>query len=70
LKVRLKWNIADSIWLNKNFVILTSRHYNGQNSVVIWYDSNDKLWVRTINLKWLNYDDNVKTVVFACDDSE
>jgi len=69
-KLDLKSDIADSIWLNKNFVILTSRHYNGQNSVVIWYDSNDKLWVRTINLKWLNYDDNVNTVVFACDDSE
>lgn len=69
-KLDLKKKIAQDLGLSNKFVILTSRHYNWQNSVVIWYDSNDKLWIRTINLKGLNYDDNVNTVVFACDLNE
>ena len=66
-KLSLKDKIANDLGLTDKFVILTSRHYNWQNSVVLGYDSNDKLWVRTINLKSLNYDDNINTVVFACD---
>ena len=68
-KLNLKSTIAEKLNLNNDYVILTSRHYNWQDSQVLGYSPKDKYWVRTISLWALNYDKEVSKLVVACNDN-
>ena len=68
-KLTLKSDILQQLNLTKpNYIILTSRHYNWQNSQVLGYNPNDSLWIRTISLPGLNYDDKISKVIVACEE--
>ena len=66
-KLQLKPDIKTKLSLNNDYIILTSRHYNWQNSQVLSYYPEDSLWIRTISLPWLNYDDKISKIIIACE---
>ena len=68
-KLVIKSNISQQLKLtSSDYVILTSRHYNGQNSQVLGYNPNDSLGIRTISLPGLNYDNKISKVIVACEE--
>ncbi len=72
-KLIFKDRIKNSVWVSENnYVLLSSRHYwpvnqQTQDSIVLGYKPDDKKGITTINLKNLNYNDNLKYVLIACD---
>ncbi len=67
-KLKLKDYISNNLWLkNNNYIILSSRHYNWQNSQILSYDPNDRLWIMTTNFKSINNNDKIEKVLVTCE---